>query len=393
MSEPQLDAPTPGAPPPGGMRRGITTGGARAGRFAFRQRYLAVLALLVILFIYFSLSQDRFFTSGNIDALLTSASVLWMVAIGLTFVMLTGGFDLSLGSLLALSGIALGKLAVGGGMPIGLAIVVTLAFGLAVGALGNGVLIGKMGLPFLVVTLGTLTLYGGLVNLWSGTQTTEVLSGALTGLAFNHALGVPIPVWVMIVVWLTALYVQRYTYFGRDVYAVGGSADAARLSGVRVDRTLIAVYAIAGILAAVAGVIQVARIGASSPLVGGTVIFDAAAAVLLGGTSFAGGIGGVGGTAIGVLFLATLQNGLSVSGVADYWQQIISGSILVVVVFLDRVQHGGLEAIGFRGMRSGGGSGAVVAVGMSADEGSGSGGVTGSGSGSGGSGPGEGSAS
>lgn len=367
MSELQADSPTSG-----GMRRGIASGGARAGRAAFRQRFLAVLALLVILFIYFSLTQSRFFTSGNIDALLTSASVLWMVAIGLTFVMLTGGFDLSLGSLLALTGICLGKLVVGGGVSVGIAIVLTLAFGLAVGALGNGLLIGKMGLPFLVVTLGTLTLYGGLVNLWSGTQTTEVLSGTLTALAFNHALGVPIPVWVMIVVFLVALYVQRNTYFGRDVYAVGGSADAARLSGVRVGRTLIAVYAIAGVLAAVAGVIQVARIGASSPLVGGTVIFDAAAAVLLGGTSFAGGVGGVGGTAIGVLFLATLQNGLSVSGVADYWQQIFTGTILIVVVLLDRIQHGGLESIGFRGFR-GFRRGGPGASGVSGASGTGSG--------------------
>ena len=144
------------------------------------------------------------------------------------------------------------------------------------------------------MTLGTLTLYGGLVNLWSKSYTTTLLSPALTGLAFNHALGIPIPAWIMLGVFLAALYVQRSTYFGRDVYAVGGSADAARLSGVRVGRTLIAVYAIAGLLAALAGVLQDARIGAASPLVGSTVIFDAAAAVLLGGTSFAGGIGGVG---------------------------------------------------------------------------------------------------
>src|SRR6185312_7297136 len=137
---------------------------------------------------------------------------------------------------------------------------------------------------------------------------------------------------------------QRSTYFGRDVYAVGGSVDAARLSGVRVGRTLLAVYALAGLLAALAGVIQDARIGAASPLVGGEVIFDAA--VLLGGTSFAGGIGGVGGTAIGVAFLATLQQGLSISGVQDYWQQIITGVILIIVVLLDRIQHGGLASIG-----------------------------------------------
>jgi ribose transport system permease protein len=320
----------------------------RAGRLATRQRFLAVLVLLVVVFVFFAITQGRFFTSANIDALLTSASILWMVAIGLTFVMLTGGFDLSLGSLLALSGIALGTFVTSWHAPVGVAIALTLVFGLLVGALGNGVLIGKVGLPFLVVTLGTLTLYGGLVNLWSKTETTEVISSALTALAFNHLLGIPVTVWIMAGVFLIALYMQRSTYFGRDVYAVGGSVEAARLSGVRVGRTLIAVYAIAGLLAAAAGVIQVARIGAASPLVGGTVIFDAAAAVLLGGTSFAGGIGGVGGTAIGVLFLATLQNGLSVSGVQSYWQQIITGTILIVVVTLDKLQRGGFRSLGLR---------------------------------------------
>lgn len=330
-----------------GARFGLVGGGAaRVSRVAFRQRFLAVLVLWIAIFVFFSLTQSNFFTSNDLDALVTSAAVLWMVAIGLTFVMLTGGFDLSLGSLLALTGIALGKLMAGSGVPFGYAVAITLLFGLAIGAVGNGFLIGKLGLPFLVVTLGTLTLYGGLVDLWSKSFTTELLSPALTALAFNHALGVPIPAWIMLGVFLLALYVQRSTYFGRDVYAVGGSVDAARLSGVRVGRTLIAVYAIAGLLTALAGVIQDARIGAASPLVGSTVIFDAAAAVLLGGTSFAGGIGGVGGTAIGVLFLATLQQGLSISGVQDYWQQIITGVILVVVVLLDRIQHGGLASIG-----------------------------------------------
>jgi ribose transport system permease protein len=318
----------------------------RAVRAVPRQRFFAVLVLLVAVFVFFAIDQDRFFTSANMDALLTSASVLWMVAIGLTFVMLTGGFDLSLGSLLALAGIALSTFVNSWSLPVGIAIVLTLLFGLAVGAAVNGFLIGRVGLPFLVITLGTLTLYAGLVNLWSKTKTTQVISSTLDGLAFNHALGVPITVWIMLGVWAAALFVQRSTYFGRDIYAVGGSPEAARLSGVRVSRTLIAVYAVAGMLAAVAGVIQVARIGASSPQVGGTVIFDAAAAVLLGGTSFAGGIGGVGGTAVGVLFLATLQNGLSVSGVPSYWQQIITGAILVVVVTLDKAQREGLRSLG-----------------------------------------------
>jgi ribose/xylose/arabinose/galactoside ABC-type transport system permease subunit len=313
---------------------------------AAQRRFFAVLLLLVLAFVFFAVTQERFFTSANIKALLTSAAILWMVAMGLTFVMLTGGFDLSVGSMLALSGIALGAFVNDWSVPVGAAILLTLLFGLVLGASVNGFLIGRMGLPFLVVTLGTLTLFGGVVQLWSETKTSQVISPALDSLAFDDFIGVPVVVWLMVAVFLVALFVQRSTYFGRDVYAVGGSPEAAELSGVRVSRTLIAVYGIAGLLAALAGIIQVARIGAASPQVGGSVLFDAAAAVLLGGTSFAGGIGGVGGTAVGVLFLATLQNGLAVSGVASYWQQIITGLILIAVVALDKGQREGLRSLG-----------------------------------------------
>jgi len=135
------------------------------------------------------------------------------------------------------------------------------------------------------------------------------------------------------------LYVQKYTFFGRDVYAVGGNAEAARLSGIRTSRTIIAVYALSAGLAAVAAVLQDARIGAASPQVGDNLVFAAAAAVLLGGTSFSGGIGGVGGTVVGVIFLGVLQNGLSVGGVESYWQQIITGVILIAAIALDLVQR------------------------------------------------------
>jgi ribose transport system permease protein len=311
----------------------------RAWTAASAQRFLAVLMLLVALFVFFSLTQERFFTSGNIDALLTSAAILWVVSIGLTFVMIAGGFDLSLGSMLALTGIALGSFFTELDLPVGPAILLTLALGLILGGGLNGFLIGRIGLSFLVVTLGTLILFQGATNLWSDTKTTQVISPFLDSLAFDDVLGIPVPVWIMAVVFLIALYVQRSTYFGRDMYAVGGSPEAARLSGIKVSRTIIAVYAIAGLLAALGGVLQVARIGAASPLVGEALIFDAAAAVLLGGTSFAGGVGGVGGTAVGVLFLATLQNGLSVSGVESFWQQIITGAILIVAVLLDKAQR------------------------------------------------------
>ena len=211
------------------------------------------------------------------------------------------------------------------------------------------------------MTLGTLILYRGILNLWSDTKTEQVLSSFLDSMAFDKFIEVPIPVWIMIATFLVALYVQRSTYFGRDVYAVGGNADAARLSGVKVARTIIAVYAIAGVMAAFGGVLQTARIGAASPQVGEAILFDAAAAVLLGGTSFAGGVGGVGGTAVGVLFLAVLQNGLSVAGIQSFWQQIITGGILVAAILLDKIQRDGISSLGLGKPRRARGPGAKPA--------------------------------
>ena len=304
-----------------------------------RQRFFAVLLVLIAMLAFFSLTQERFLTPENVSAILTSSSILWVAALGLTFVMLAGGFDLSIGSILAVCGIGLGWFVNSAGLPIGIAIVLTIALGVLAGGLVNGVPIGRYGLSFLVVTLGSLILFRGLTNLWSGTKTTQVISPFLDWLAFGSLLGVPVPVWVMLATFLIMLYVQKYTFFGRDVYAVGGNVEAARLSGIRTSRTIIAVYALSGGLAAVAAVLQDARIGAASPQVGDNLVFSAAAAVLLGGTSFSGGLGGVGGTAVGVLFLGVLQNGLSVAGVQSYWQQIITGVILIAAIALDLVQR------------------------------------------------------
>ena len=314
--------------------REIATGALQSIRGA---RFLGVSALLVAMFAFFSLTQDGFLTSANIDVMLTGVSILFVVSVGMTFVMLSGGIDLSVGSILALCGILLGKLFIE--VPIGFAILLALVGGAVLGGLLNGFLIGRLRLSFLVVTLGTFILLRGVLNLWSNGETIQVISGTLDSLAFGHSVGIPNPVWVMVAVAAVSVYVLRGTYFGRDVYAVGGNPEAAGLSGINVARTVMIVYAIAGLLAALGGVIQVARVGAASPLVGETIVFDAAAAVLIGGTSFRGGIGGVGGTIVGVLFLGVLQNGLAVAGVQTYWQQVVTGAILIVAVLADQLQR------------------------------------------------------
>lgn len=308
-----------------------------------RQRFFVVLVVLVLMIVFFALTQEQFLTGGNISAILTSSSILWIASMGLTFVMLSGGFDLSIGSMLALAGVALGWFLNDAGLPVAVAIIATIALGVVLGGVVNGFLIGKLGLSFLVVTLGSLILFRGLTNYWSGSKTTQVISPFLDSLAFGSTVGIPNPVWLMIVTYLVMLYVQKYTFFGRDIYAVGGNVEAARLSGIRTSRTIIAVYAISGGLAALAAVMQDARIGAASPQVGDNLVFSAAAAVLLGGTSFSGGVGGVSGTVVGVLFLGVLQNGLSVAGVESYWQQIITGAILIGAITLDYAQRKGMS--------------------------------------------------
>jgi ribose transport system permease protein len=335
-----------------GTRARVSSGAAEAWTAA--SRFAVVALMLLVIFIVFSVTQADFLTSSNIQNLLSSVSILFVISIGMTFVVLTGGIDLSVGSLLALSGLVLSKLFNGVGLPIVLAVLVTIAAGALIGGFVNGVLIGRVGLSFFVVTLGTLSLYRGIVNIWSGTKTTYINSSLMNDIGFRHVLGLPVPIWIMIVVYLVAFVILRWTYFGRDVYAVGGNIEAARLSGINVPRTLMLVYAIAGLAAAIGGIVQAARLGASSPLVGDSTPLDAAAAVLLGGTSFLGGVGGVTGTAAAVLFIGTLQNGLSIAGVSSFWQQVVTGAILIVAISIDRIQR---DPGRFRRVVAGGGHG------------------------------------
>lgn len=323
---------------------------ARALSWSASNQYVGVLLVLVCLVIVFSVREPRFLTVANIRVMLTGVAILWMISLGLTVVMLTGGFDLSLGSMLALSGFIFVGFYLHLGVPALAAVMLTVVAGALIGGLVNGLLIGWVGMPFLVVTIGTLSLYQGITYLVSNGQTTSLTSSLLDSIGFDTALGVPITVWIMIGTLIVALFVLRRTYFGRDIYATGGNATAARLAGVNVTRTLMLAYGIAGAMAALAGVLQAAFISAASPVGSGTIIFDATAAVLLGGTVLGGGVGGVGGTVIGVLFLGVLQNGLSLAGIASAWQQVISGAIVILAVLGQQLQRGRRPNIDLRGL-------------------------------------------
>jgi len=295
-----------------------------------------VLTLVLVVFMIFAVTNPVFLSSGNLQLLLTSNAQLWVIAIGMTFVMVAGNVDLSVGALVAFLAVLFGKL-LDAGVSGGVALTITLVVGALIGGLVNGVLIGRLGLSFLLVTLASLTLFTGLVNLWSDTMAIPVQSPITDFIAFGNFLGVNVSLWIMAGTFIVAQLIQSRTYFGRDVYAVGGNRQAARLAGINTERTIVLVFALTGLAAAVAAVIGIGRTGAASPTIDNNVPLEAIAAVLLGGSSIAGGSGGVGGTALGVLFLATLANGLSLSQISSFWQQVVTGVILVSAVLFNRM--------------------------------------------------------
>jgi ribose transport system permease protein len=299
-------------------------------------RYTGVIVALVVVVIYLTITEPVFLTWDNLMNIVQSNSVIFVLAIGSTFVVLSGGLDLSVASVTTATAMIFG-LALHSGWALAPALAAALAFGLALG-LANGVLIAKAHISFLVVTLGALSIWSSFALVVNGGQTVSVFSSPGFGPIkdfTNQDIG-PIPILLLfdIFVLLLAGGVLRYTAFGRALFATGSNQEAARLNGISIGRVLIAVYAIAGLAAGVAAILQVGRLSASAATSDPTLLLTVLAAVLIGGTSFSGGEGGVLGTVIGVVFLGVVQNGLTLSSVSTFWQGTVSGVILIAAVGL-----------------------------------------------------------
>ena len=307
--------------------------------WASTRAFRPVLAVVIILVALFAIWQPAFRTSLNIQNVLTSVAVLWIVSMGMTFVLISGGFDLSLGAIATFCGIFLGTLLEAELVPGVVAVILTILVGAAVGAVFNGIFVGIFRLNVFVVTLASMTVLTGLILVWTKTQSIYVTNPIVSQLSVSRLLGIQTPIYLMVVVFAIFLFLQKRTYFGRDIYATGGSYTAARLSGIRTERTLIMVYAVAGACAGLGGVIAVGRVGAATPQVDNGLALQAVAAVLIGGTLLTGGAGSVVGTAFGCLFIGILQNGLNLAGVGSDWQYVVTG-----VVLLASVLAGGLSA-------------------------------------------------
>jgi ribose/xylose/arabinose/galactoside ABC-type transport system permease subunit len=292
---------------------------------------LALVAIAAVL----SFALPTFLTLANLINLVRQISINGILAVGVTFVLLTGGVDLSLGSLVALTGVAAASFAHPGDYPVVVPVLAGIAVGAACGAV-NGVVITRGRVAPFIVTLGMMTAARGLALVLSEGRPVSNLSRGFTVLGSGSIAGIPVPVIAMAAVAAGAAVVLQNLRLGRYVYAVGGNENAARASGVRVARVKLFAYTLCGALAGLAGVVLAARITTGQPNAGVGYELDAIAAAVIGGTSLSGGVGGVGGTVLGALMMGVINNGLDLLNVPSYYQQIVKGVIIVGAVWLDR---------------------------------------------------------
>jgi ribose transport system permease protein len=293
------------------------------------------IALLVIA-VGLSVVSHNFLTVDNLLNVMRQASINALIAFGMTLVILLGGIDLSAGSVLALSSVIIASLLTSG-MPAGLA---TLAGLVAGGLMGlvNGLVISKGKVAPFIATLGSMTVLRGLALVLSnGSPLSSFNSDFFSLLGGGYiARLVPIPVVLMLVMFAIFWVLLRKTVFGRHIYATGGNAESAKLSGVKVDRIQLYVYTISGVMAALAGVVLTSRLNSAQPTAGTGYELDAIAAVVLGGTSLTGGRGWIFGTLVGALLIGVLNNGLNLLDVSSFYQQVIKGGVILLAVLIDR---------------------------------------------------------
>ncbi|QHE53914.1 ribose ABC transporter permease [Pontibacillus sp. HMF3514] len=291
---------------------------------------------LVLIMIILGFLSDNFFTLDNILNLLRQISINALIAFGMTFVILTGGIDLSVGSILAFgSAITAGMLA--SGMDPLLAVLLGLLAGAVMGAF-NGFVITKGKVAPFIATLATMTIFRGATLVYTDGRPITGLSDSFVFemIGKGYVFGVPFPAILMIIVFFILFFILRKTVFGRQVYSVGGNEEASILSGIKADRVKIWVYSLTGMLSVLAGIILTSRLNSAQPTAGTMYELDAIAAVVLGGTSLAGGRGRIVGTLIGALIIGVLDNGLNLLNVSSFYQQIVKGGVILLAVLLDR---------------------------------------------------------
>lgn len=290
---------------------------------------------LVLLCLFLTVWTDTFFSMRNFLNILDQVTVLGIMSVGMTLVILIGGIDLAVGSALALTIMVLGYLNVQMGVPMGLAIPLSLGAA-AINGLIAGLLITRFNVPAFIATLAMMSVARGLANMITNGQQIIGFPAWFNMSAITRFGGfLTSTVAVMLVVFLVALLYQRYRFGGRTLYAIGGNAEVARLAGINVKRATVLVYVVCSMLAGLSGIVLAARLDSVQPSSGVGYELDAIAAVVIGGTSLSGGTGGIGGTIIGVLIIGVLRNGLNLLSVSPFVQQVVIGLVIVLAVMAE----------------------------------------------------------
>lgn len=294
-----------------------------------------ILCVMILIGITLSFMTPNFLTAGNIISVLRQISNNIFLALGMTLVIILGGIDLSVGSIVAMSGTLTVGFIVTNGVPMMPAILAGLALGTLVG-LFNGFIVARFQVPAFIETLSTMNMAKGIAYIYSGGRSTRITSDAYAMIGTGYLFGVvPLPVVYMIILIIIFVILLNKTRFGTYVYAVGGNRESARLSGVPIKKVEILVFTISGFLAAFAGIVLSSRMYSGQPKAGDGYEMDAIAACVLGGISMAGGTGHVSGTVIGAVVIGIISNGLNLIGVSSFWQLLVKGLIILVAVIID----------------------------------------------------------
>jgi len=311
---------------------------ARKSTLGWLTQYGIIIAFL-LLCVALTFLNKYFLTPENISNILLQTSINGILAMGMTLVILTGGIDLSVGSVLAFSSIVAATFVTGDNAHSPLvALIVGVATGAVLGLI-NGCIIAYLKIPPFVATLGMLSVARGLTYAYTGGMPVPNLSESFLNLGEGSLLGVPVPVPIFLLIFAILWVVLNHTTYGRSVYAVGGNVKSARTAGIATNPVTASVYVIAGLLAGLGGLILTARTSSALPQAGVSYELDAIAAVVIGGTSLSGGVGSIAGTLLGALIIGTINNGLDLLGVSSAYQQIVKGCIIVVAVLLDYSRH------------------------------------------------------
>ena len=300
---------------------------------------LTLLALLVLLWIVLSVATPSFASSNNLANLLRQGSMIAIMAVGQTFVIITGGIDLSVGAVVGFATVIVAMM-INAGFPIWVAILATLLVGVAIG-LFHGFGIVKMGLPPFIITLATLTSLRGIGLLMTNGNSININSDTFTAFSRNSFVGIPNLFWMVILVGIPAYIFLHHSRWGRYLFSVGSNAEASRLSGVNVQRTIYMAYTLSGLCAAFVGVLLAARIGIGNPTQAEGWELQAIASSVIGGTSLFGAVGSVHGPLLGAFILATINNGANLLNVNSFWQRIITGALIIIIVYFDGLRRRG----------------------------------------------------